>query len=172
MTIALKNAIRKADGERVLAVFAPPHPRFVRLMLHCKAVWMEKDGCWMIDRDREEDVLKAYMHVFRADPYTDPKDKKVNVVVSIDGLISETEYWGLGRLLLSRYKRDHKVRTGKGVKLLEGEFYTSGGSVKRPWIGQPCGDRAVLLVRGVPLGMANRWCEHTENMEIAHDSAK
>lgn len=139
--------IKKNEAQDKIFVTAPYHPEFPS---KAKMLGGKYDGDYWtfsaLDEGRVRDLLT---NIFG----TDGEPVQV-VTVQVDASrvkTNQSELWALGRLIVARYARDFRVKLGKDVVLVSGQFARSGGSAKYPEIGP---NDAVLEVRNVPVALA------------------
>lgn len=110
--------------------------------------WDRDRRQWKFDARDTEKIRAACRAVFGY-------DDQAREVVDVRVTLRDARYGGdpdeivmFGRSIARRPGRDAEVRLGRGVTLVEGYFQGSGGSMRRPEIGDVSG--VVIDVRDVP----------------------
>lgn len=158
----MSNIDITTTGSGGIAVSCPYNADFVAGAKRLGGKW--KGGAWVFDTRDEERVRDLLRTVYGTDGApVDTVDVRITIRASanIDPARRpsdqrpsySSELWFAGRQILRRRSRDSAVELGKGVVLLSGRFWGSGGSAKYPDIGDPHGENDVVLeVRDVPAG--------------------
>ncbi|WP_431889505.1 hypothetical protein [Nocardiopsis alba] len=138
------------------------------------ARWDRDRRAWKFaarDLERVREICRAHFG------YDDQPVKAVDVRVRLSGTYgrgdsSTAELEMFGRTLATRGSRDARVKLGRDVLLVEGEFEQSSGSMRYPAIGDV--DGIVLEVRGVPADHPELDDEDVEiiETEISADEAE
>lgn len=136
---------------KVVSPYLPELPAKARQL---GGVW---DGaCWVYPLAVLRAVRRLYLSLYGEDG---TPQAYYDVEVEYYGNVGEgkRQFFDLGRLIFSRYRRDAAVRTGDFVTLLDGGFYPSGGSAKYPSIGVALTPTLICFVRRVPEYVVKNW---------------
>lgn len=129
--------------ERTVEVFSEYNSYFVEGARNLGGKW--RNECWVFDIREEDDVKKLCMEAYGEDG--------VNVDQVDVEIVFKDEFYApkgpidvFGRTIARAFGRDSGAKLGDGVKLIEGEFYSSG-SMKN-WRTE-AKDGTIVLIRDV-----------------------
>lgn len=158
MSIAMK-IVNLKDGSKAIKLESPYHPDLPpRLRQLGGHGWSDAAKAWYLPADVESEVRAICLNIYGIDPLAEINADVVNVKMDVSGHSFGEHLWEFGRQLLRRPARDIAVRPGEGVSILSGGFARSGGSRNNPRIGN-ADDNTVLLIRGVPRHMVERYTD-------------
>jgi len=155
----------EVNGDKV-AVHSPYSHDFVQAAKQAGGRWNPKARTWEFPAEAMDNVRAIVRGHYGADPLEYEGQPLADVVIRVPACCEPADgsTWFLaGRLIAERRGRDSHVRIGRDVVILQGAFAPSGGSRRRPLIGANCREDIVLLVKNVPVGLAERLAElHSE----------
>lgn len=150
---------KEQNGKKVMVVNSPYHPIFVSRAQKLGGKF-KGAGQWIFDARDEDRVREALIDAYGTDGQVRPK--LVTLRMAPKTIYARSVF--LDRAILSRISRDSRVKLGEGVVILQGGFYSSGGSAKYPQIG-PALEGTVIEVRDVPENIANDFVAQERHAE-------
>jgi len=136
--------VRMIDDK--IAVESPYNSDFVKKARQMQGKWDSKNKVWVFDNEDRSLVLDILRSVYGYEE----SGELVTVEVGGDALKSGDKYDHIvlfGQDLAKRWDRDSEVKLPKNVRVIKGDFASSGGSRKSPAIGDIVG--VVLKVKDV-----------------------
>ncbi|MFC2623903.1 MAG: hypothetical protein ACFN0W_04760 [Propionibacterium acidifaciens] len=158
----MSNPVSIAHGTNSIVLYAPYNLDFVGRARQLSGRWDRTARGWRFDARDEALVRDLAIEFFGTDG--SPETLLVTARLDLTGRsrIDEPQIVVAGRIVAERRERDAEVHLADGVIVASGEFAASGGSMKRPAIGEAAG--VVLEIRDVPARAAAR-----EGLEIVEE---
>jgi hypothetical protein len=148
--VKFDNIRVRTDGNSI-SVETPYHPEFIKQARGLNGKF--SGGVWTFDVRDAERVHQTVANVYGAVGGVPVEVVDVEMELTSSNA-SGQQVFALGRQIASRSMRDSRVKLGDGVTVATGSFTSSGGSRNNPAIMGYRGEPVTVLVRDVPVTLA------------------